>query len=105
MLALLPGSVKVGGMTYRISTADGIDEGCTAQVHFSKLLIRIDGELPLERIREGLLHELIHASLETWSQDRVGGAEEFVTAASFLLFAILTDNPGVADFILGRESA
>lgn len=68
-------TTKVGGSPYTVEFVDGFhkvshyDEshpGLRGETAYYKFSIRVDSQLPVERQRRTLMHELIHAVIENY---------------------------------------
>lgn len=107
----LPKDVLIGAQTYRIIERSETDDGMLGQSYAYTLiesnLIVMRRDLPLERKRSILIHELMHAVIFTFGRsDRVEKNESFddwehhfvtLTQEPFLL--MLRQNPDLVEFL------
>ncbi|WP_123053131.1 hypothetical protein [Clostridium sp. JN-1] len=89
---MLPESIKIGGIDYRIKLVDICDEGnlnVDGKIVFPTQEIRIKKGLEEQYGENILLHEIIHGIFEFcgWEQD-----EESITRLSNALYQVLSDN-------------
>ncbi len=75
---------KIGGVPYKVEYVDGwhrvshYDEqepGLRGEVAYRKFSIRVDSELPPERQRRTLVHEMLHAVVEAYGIRELRDAE------------------------------
>ena len=107
----IPAYVKVGGRTYTIhSDLDTSrltsDDGSRGMTFTERLRIHINSDMPVELIRETLLHECMHAAWDIVGLSRSGDAaeheEQVIKALAPTLAAMLRENPEVNAFLRGE---
>lgn len=96
----LPQRVKVGGFWYSIEPATeelNIRQQYGHTEHYT-CTIKVDPELSKERVKETLLHEVLHTIDAAFPPDDQM-TELQIKVAARLLFQVFTDNPEVRKFI------
>ena len=71
------------------------------ETHYLGFEVHVDDTQPLQRQRETLLHELIHAGCAQFLIDDNDVSEAQVRVIGHTLFQVLRDNPEVREFIFG----
>lgn len=98
-MTLLSGSVKIGGIDYRIVPAAALEcmEGeFLGRFHHSRQQIAVADYLPPAVAAQVLVHEILHGIWEQWGIGEDGvGEEAAVNRASLGLTAVMRDNPGL----------
>ena len=101
----IPERVKVGGFWYTIEAAD--DEmdvrGAYGYTEHVDLAIKLDTKPPQAKVRETLLHELIHTASEYLPRADTMD-EKNVQVIARVLFQVFTENPEVRKFIFEEPS-
>lgn len=111
----LPQQAYVGAQVYKIiertESVDGMLRDAYAYTLVESNLIVVRRDLPLERKRSILLHELMHAVIFTFGRsDRVEKNESFddwehhfIVLIQEPLLMLLRDNPDLVDFLTADE--
>lgn len=99
----VPNRIKIGNVTYRVAQMTekrmrkiaGIKKGEThypmGQCIYARLHININETLPLDRMREVLLHEIVHAILFEAGLDHIN-TEQAVDGLTLVLRRFMNDN-------------
>jgi hypothetical protein len=100
----LPPSVRVGPFDFQImawAPYEAARREATGEIDRIGLVIRIRGDLPLQRKRETLWHEILHAIWLVGAIDNlVPGEENVITSLSPNLFQVMRDNPSLVAWSL-----
>ena len=98
----LPKSVKIGGVTYKITTAKPMKnhEGhkLMGKASFHKQEIRINPKYRCNLPRT-LMHEIVHTIFENAGQDEHQSDEGLITCLQHGLVDFMRDNPDVVKFL------
>ncbi len=101
----LPERVKVGGFWYSIEAAD--DEmdirGAYGYTEHIDLAIKLDTKPPQAKVRETLLHEIIHTAADFLPRQEALD-EKNVQLIARVLFQVFTENPEVRKFIFEEDN-
>src|SRR3990167_4626607 len=100
----LPGTLKMGGAQWQLDTTLEAatvlsDNGDYGQTDEAKQRIRIDVGKPSDKVGESLLHEVIHAIHAAYFTPSERPDEAYIKTFTAGLFAVLRDNPLVAQVI------
>ena len=107
----LPKEVTIGAQTYRIVERPEAEDGMLGEAYAYTLvesnLIVMRRDLPLERKRSILIHELLHAVIFTFGRgDRVEKNESFddwehhfITLIQEPFLILLRQNPDLVEFL------
>lgn len=112
----LPREVLIGSQTYKIIERTESQDGMLAEAYAYTLiesnLVVMRQNLPVERKRSILIHELMHAIIFTFGRsDRVEKNENFddwehhfVTLIQEPMVLLMRDNPDLVEFMVGDEA-
>ena len=93
----MPASVKVGPHVYRITRKPHKHNG---ECDFDGISINVKPRLRLQKSREILVHELLHACTHpSLNGDDRHTDEEFVTGVTPVLLQVLQDNPDLLEYL------
>ena len=113
-MTLLPASIKVGPMRYRLITDreamheeryDSGDGDLKGRVNFHALTITLDTKLPHDALADTLLHEVRHAIHRHTGCDDIEKfvEEDFVNRTNAMYLAVLRENPELVAFLVSEE--
>jgi hypothetical protein len=97
-------SLTVGAVEYElreevhIYNPDG--QRLYGEADHARLVVRVDPDIPLMRIKQTLIHEWLHC-LEAEYHIGLGDNENLVERLGHAVFAALRDNPELVAFIIG----
>lgn len=99
----LPERVRVLGFDWTITSPDLElqQRGRYGETHYLGFEIHVDSSQPLQRQRETLLHELIHAGCEQFLIGDDDVSETQIRVVAHTLYQVFADNPAVREFIFG----
>lgn len=103
-----PAAVKVGPYTYQVHwRADDDGSDVQGRIRYSRQFIRVDPDLPIERQRVVLFHEVQHAVHElTGFKDAWPCEEEdYVRRVEAWWLLVLRENPALVDFLTTPDGA
>lgn len=101
---VLPESVKVGGVTYKVTVTENLTMGIerySGECDFQKCEIRIVPQSN-EKIQRDFMHELMHAIAVHMGY--VNHHEKKIDSLAAALYMVTKDNPGIFDFDISDES-
>lgn len=107
MMPECPKTLRINGFEWKLREEAGYLEGKGrwGETRHGKLEIFLDPESVPQQQRETLLHEIIHASVDTVLSHEWKLKEELCGSISRLLWGALTDNPEAVAFIFpGKKS-
>ena len=97
-----PEKIKINGKAYKVRY-EPID-GFEGLVFYGDDLITIESEMPLERIKTALGHEIAHAIMYEYDFVGVELSEELICGTFWhLLRDVYVNNPEVARFVFARS--
>lgn len=107
----LPQRIKVGPLTYKVAYWTNEDlHGHGDILYYGRCMkptctIYLRPGLADCRLREVLVHELLHAAFDVTGLDQQEGANEeaTVSALAYPILAILRDNPDLVAFLTAKE--
>jgi hypothetical protein len=105
--APIPGAVQVGPHVYAVDTSENARAALRAErmrgeCRSDQLLIHIDPDLPRTIVQETVLHEVLHAVIDTtvmgelFDHDQI---EKIVEGIAPLLLLVLRDNPTLGRYL------
>lgn len=102
----IPSKIKLGPYLYRIEMVKSLQDGkgtdlmghCKSGEH----LIELREELPPDRERAVLLHELMHAMWEMGALEEETKEELAVLILSPLLLGVMKENPKLMEYLLNE---
>lgn len=100
--------VKVAGLTWNVRADDGDCEGrhLFGQTNFVKQEIKYAKMQEPDRLRQTVLHELVHVIIEAYAPPKVsndeGLSEEIANAVGTGLGQVLGDNEELREYLLGK---
>lgn len=102
---VLPESVKVGGVTYKVNVTENLTMGIehySGECDFNKCEIRITPQSD-EKMQRDFMHELIHAI--AFHMGYTKHHEKKIDSLAAALYMVAKDNPGIFDFDMNDKSA
>ncbi|MBS0950540.1 hypothetical protein JK159_09290 [Weissella minor] len=95
----LPKSVSVNGIDYEIFTVDEIDSDplTNGTIYYDKQLIYVKASLAPQRMKQVLLHEIVHA---IFYESGIEDTEEEVDILSRVLFSATKNSNGSFPLLL-----
>ncbi len=95
-----PKEIKMGPLLWQVDCEQDAqldDDGDFGQTQFTRFKIVLDSRLPNFKLREGFLHELIHAVGGTYLNVESQPTEAQTKALSAGLMAVFVDNPSLKE--------
>lgn len=84
---------KIGGVKYKVQSVKGLakEHGVLGQIFYDDLLIKIDADLPRERMEETFVHEVLHGIFHEAGYEEQD--EDMINRVGKVLYQVFTDNP------------
>lgn len=91
----IPVSIRVGAHDYSVEMTAGRVLDANGDCDFDKLRIRLAKRMRRSKLREIIVHEILHACAYPTDLDE----EPFVTVIAPVLVQVIRDNPQLIDFL------
>ncbi|PFJ15034.1 ImmA/IrrE family metallo-endopeptidase [Bacillus cereus] len=84
---------KIGGVKYKVVPVKGMakEHGVLGQIIYDDLVIKIDADLPPDRMEETFVHELLHGIFYEAGYEEQD--EDMINRVGKVLFQVWRDNP------------
>ncbi|MBO1583235.1 ImmA/IrrE family metallo-endopeptidase [Bacillus sp. XF8] len=83
---------KIGGVKYNVQSVKGLakEHGVLGQILYNDLIIKVDADLPRDRLEETFIHEVLHGIFHEAGYEEQD--EDMINRVGKVLYQVIQDN-------------